>query len=202
MRATISQVTTAKTMETPASRPWTTLNAVDRSSPMMFQMRVPHTQTVQMAKARRRRASRRFTPGSYVRALAALVAVGVSACGDDAPAPAAPTSPVVAEVKVTGSYEHGAFHYLRIEDKLGNQVVESRFASTDDKIRLERRLAYGQYRLLSFQRPCSSPCLDADDNEQVQPEDICGTQFDVRAGKQTSLVVDLQPGEGCSAHVT
>ncbi len=90
-----------------------------------------------------------------------------------------------------GLYAEGSYSYVRIEELDGEKLVEARLPNMVGRTRL--RLDPGDYRLISFQRPCNGNCGDLD-----SPTDQCDRAIHVQPGSPLQFVVTLSPGDGCT----
>lgn len=114
-------------------------------------------------------------------------------------ASAGPRSSLEVEVILTGRYERGAVHVVRVERPDGQRVFERTLGS--DR-RLTEALAPGDYRMLSFQRECKTTCGAKPKPEALGgPTDICGSYFAVKPAAITRAVVKLAAGEGCQVTI-
>lgn len=92
---------------------------------------------------------------------------------------------------MSGAYEDGAVHVVRVERPDGEQVVER---TLPDSQRASLALEPGRYRLLSYQRPCS----DAGCATPGEPADICGRYFTIAEDKDATARIEVTPDEGCA----
>jgi hypothetical protein len=143
-------------------------------------------------------------------ALAALVLAG---CGSQSAPPVGERGQTVVDARAEGSvdvrvrqvldfskarYTEGSYSYIRVERPDGKEVVEERVDEERDCSEFECvskvfvRLDPGEYRLVSFQRPCEGNCGFLD-----PPMDRCARSIGVLAGEALNIVVTVRPGEGC-----
>lgn len=98
---------------------------------------------------------------------------------------------------IKGTYPKSTRHIIRVERSTGKQVFER---SLDSSLKTAEALAPGDYRVLSYQRPCREAiCAPGDpDTAFGEPVDLCGAQFSIVADKSATATVEIVPGEGCT----
>lgn len=95
-------------------------------------------------------------------------------------------------------YTEGSYSYVRVAQPDGGQVVKKRLARARECSKSEcvseavLRLAPGEYRFVSFQRPCDGSCELLD-----PPTDRCDALITVKAAEALDVVITVRPGEGC-----
>jgi hypothetical protein len=126
-------------------------------------------------------------------AFAALLAAFAFGCGSDEPDEASSDSlRVVVEQTASGGgmYIEGAFSYIQVRDEAGDVDVEQR-AMFRSRISFRFPLMPGEYRLISFQRPCGGNCGNLD-----PPTDRCEADLSV-SGETHRIRIEVTPGGGC-----
>jgi hypothetical protein len=100
-----------------------------------------------------------------------------------------------------GAYFEGSYSYVRVERPQGGKLLEERLPHGEpaghEKFVSDAvlRLDPGDYRLVSFQRPCSGSCDSLD-----SPTDEC--ERVIRVTRREGLItVTVRPGEGCAIEV-
>lgn len=95
-------------------------------------------------------------------------------------------------------YIEGSVSFLRVERSDSGEVIADGAMTDGEQPRgdaplLSRELEPGEYRILSFQRPCHGNCdyLDA-------PTDRCAAVADVVAGRVLTATVVLHQRGGCT----
>lgn len=89
-----------------------------------------------------------------------------------------------------GMYVEGSVSYVRVRSSGGRQVVGRRVRKP--RFRMQRRLAPGRYRVISYQRPCEGNCGLLD-----PPTDRCARPVRILSGGLTEVAVRVRPGRGC-----
>jgi D-alanyl-D-alanine dipeptidase len=89
-----------------------------------------------------------------------------------------------------GTYVEGSISYVRVRTSGGRQVVGRRVHKP--RFRMQRRLAPGRYRVISYQRPCEGNCGVLD-----PPTDRCARPIRILSGGLTEVAVRVRPGRGC-----
>jgi hypothetical protein len=134
-----------------------------------------------------------------VSGLAAL-ALSVGCGGEDT---YTATSSDAAELRVVllwdesaGLYFEGARSYIAVETPAGEERVEFELRPTPNGHEGSVRLDPGDYRLLSWQRPCDGSCDSLD-----SPTDRCSAPFTVAPETPTLAEIQVRAGEGCTIEV-
>jgi hypothetical protein len=128
-------------------------------------------------------------------ALFASLALFAPACGATSEPAQEGGGPVDVRVRQVldpskGLYIEGSYSYVRVERPDGEEVLKERLEGE----RILLRLVPGEYRLISFQRPCDANCGFLD-----PPTDRCeGLIMVRRAAEPLNVVVTVSPGEGCT----
>ena len=86
-----------------------------------------------------------------------------------------------------GIYVEGAVSYVRVRGVRGRLVVAKRVRRP--RFRMQRRLAPGLYRVISYQRPCDGNCGTLD-----PPTDRCARRVRILSGGLTEVAVTGPPG--------
>ena len=127
-----------------------------------------------------------------------LVAVSLSCVGDDDEHTA--TSADAADLHViqvwdesAGLYAEGARSYVAVETLDGHELLQSELQPTAAAHEAAIHLDPGDYRLLSWQRPCDGSC-DALD----PPTDRCARQFALVPKTSLEAEIEVRAGEGCT----
>ena len=89
-----------------------------------------------------------------------------------------------------GLYVEGSFSYVRVRGVRGKLVVAKRVNRA--RFRMQRRLAPGRYKVISYQRPCDGNCGTLD-----PPTDRCARHVHVLSGGLTEVAVRVRPGRRC-----
>ena len=79
---------------------------------------------------------------------------------------------------------------MRVRGIRGKLVVAKRVHRP--RFRMQRRLAPGRYRVISYQRPCDGNCGTLD-----PPTDRCARRVRILSGGLTEVAVRVRPGRGC-----
>jgi hypothetical protein len=136
-------------------------------------------------------------------ALFASLALVAAACGNTSEPAGEGSGPVDVRLQQVldfskGRYTEGSYSYVRVERPDGEDVLKERLGNERECSESEcvseivLRLAPGEYRLASFQRPCDGNCGFLD-----PPTDRCDRLIEVRAGAAQNVVVTVHPGDGC-----
>jgi hypothetical protein len=137
-------------------------------------------------------------------ALLASVALVAPACGDSSEPAGEGSGPVDVRIQQVldfskGLYIEGSYSYVRVERPDGEEVLRERLgeerecSESECVSKLVLRLDPGEYRLVSFQRPCEGNC------DLLDPAtDSCDRLIEVRPGEALNVVVTVHPGEGCT----
>lgn len=150
--------------------------------------------------------------GSFIVVLGVTLATpALAACtDDDANKRRASTTSTTASVSITmpiasslgvvleldGEYDGKVVHVVRVERPDGKLVLEKILGP--DRT-LSAPLDPGEYRVLSYQRPCKGECAtDLTSPKLGQPTDICGAKFSITGTAATRATVKLTPHEGCA----
>lgn len=137
-------------------------------------------------------------------ALLASVAMVAPACGDTSEPVGEGSGPVDVRIQQVldfskARYTEGSYSYIGVERPNGEEVLKERLGNerecseSECVSKLVLRLVPGDYRFISFQRPCDGSCEAVD-----PPTDRCDRLIEVRAGEALNLVVTVHPGEGCT----
>jgi zinc D-Ala-D-Ala dipeptidase len=89
-----------------------------------------------------------------------------------------------------GLYVEGSVSYVRVRGVRGKLVVAKRV--NRPRFRMQRRLAPGGYKVISYQRPCDGNCGFLD-----PPTDRCARRVHVFSGGLTEVGVRVRPGRRC-----
>lgn len=89
-----------------------------------------------------------------------------------------------------GLYVEGSISYVRVRGVRGKLVVAKRV--NRPRFRMQRRLAPGRYKVISYQRPCDGNCGTLD-----PPTDRCARHVHVLSGGLTEVAVRVRPGRRC-----
>lgn len=89
-----------------------------------------------------------------------------------------------------GLYVEGSISYMRVRGVRGKLVVAKRV--NRPRFRMQRRLAPGRYKVISYQRPCDGNCGTLD-----PPTDRCARHVHVLSGGLTEVAVRVRPGRRC-----
>jgi D-alanyl-D-alanine dipeptidase len=89
-----------------------------------------------------------------------------------------------------GLYVEGSISYVRVRGVRGKLVVAKRV--NRPRFRMQRRLAPGRYKVISYQRPCDGNCGTLD-----PPTDRCARHVQVLSGGLTQVAVRVRPGRRC-----
>ena len=122
---------------------------------------------------------------------ASLVALTMLAgCNErNEPGPDAVDVRVVLKYDVSeGAYIEGSISYIRVERLDGELVFERPLSRSTDHIGLDP----GEYRLISFQRPCEGNCGSLD-----PPTDRCERRIRVTANPKLTVRITARPTETC-----
>jgi hypothetical protein len=131
-------------------------------------------------------------------ALSCGLLVVASGCGGDEGYTA--TSPDAADLRVTliwdesgGLYAEGARSFVAVESRDGDRLLETELQPTARGHEAAIRLDPGEYRVVSWQRPCDGSCDTLD-----PPTDRCVETFVLRGETSVSARIDVRAGEGCT----
>ena len=134
-------------------------------------------------------------------AIAAL-SVAAAGCGAadeiEAPRTAAvqPSRLVLHESRVTDGpvYIEGSVSFLGVEPAGAGGEVEATetHAAGPGAVIFDELLGPGEYRVVSYQRPCDANCGYLD-----PPTDRCETTLDLRPGETRDLTILVRPGSRC-----
>ena len=89
-----------------------------------------------------------------------------------------------------GVYVEGAVSYVRVRGIRGKLVVAKRV--NRPLFRMQRRLASGRYRVISYQRPCDGNCETLD-----PPTDRCARRVRILSAGLTEVGIRVRPGRRC-----
>jgi zinc D-Ala-D-Ala dipeptidase len=89
-----------------------------------------------------------------------------------------------------GLYVEGSISYVRVRGVRGKLVVAKRV--NRPRFRMQRRLAPGRYKVITYQRPCDGNCGTLD-----PPTDRCARHVHVFSGGLTEVAVRVRPGRRC-----
>jgi hypothetical protein len=102
----------------------------------------------------------------------------------------------VRQVMQGAGYVEGAYSYIRVESTSGDKLLDERLPAATGHYpafvsETVLRLDPGEYRFVSFQRPCDGNCGSLD-----PPTDEC--KQIIRVDESADLTVTVRPGEGCT----
>jgi hypothetical protein len=137
-----------------------------------------------------------------MRRVAVALALGLagvsSSCGGDGEYTA--TSADAADLHVVqvwdeseGLYAEGALSYVRIETPGEEKLVEVELQPTESGHEASIRLDPGEYRLVSWQRPCDGNCDSLD-----PPTDRCAEEFALEPGNALTAAIKVRAADGCT----
>lgn len=89
---------------------------------------------------------------------------------------------------------------VRIERPDASTVSETAYPS--GQLALTTQLAPGQYRVLSWRRPCAGPCATAGEQGLAALQDVCGAQVTITADETVRRTVLINPDGSCSLEPT
>ncbi len=89
---------------------------------------------------------------------------------------------------------------VRIERPDASTVSETAYPS--GQLALTTQLAPGQYRVLSWRRPCAGPCATAGEQGLAALQDVCGAQVTITADETVRRTVLVNPDGSCSLEPT
>jgi hypothetical protein len=95
-----------------------------------------------------------------------------------------------------GLYFEGARSYIAVETSAGEELLELELMPTGKGHEGSARLDPGDYRLLSWQRPCDGSC-----DSLAPPTDRCSAPFTVAPETPTLAEIQVRAGEGCTVEV-
>ena len=145
--------------------------------------------------------------------LIALAAFVIPGCGRDSEPPVGEAGQNVVDARGEGPvdvrvrqvldfsearYTEGSYSYIRVVRPDGEELVEEQVDEERDCSEFECvsevvfRLDPGEYRFVSFQRPCDGNCGFLD-----PPTDRCARFIGVVAGEALDAIVTVRPGDGC-----
>jgi hypothetical protein len=141
-----------------------------------------------------------------VPAAAALLA----ACGGPPPTVAPPSSTAMSTsvsspdvgtvvVRQDGTAPERTAWYVRIETGKAELVAE--YAFPGRPISLTKQLPIGDYRIISWHRPCESACPTSGEKGLGPLAEVCGTPVTLRQGKEQTATVAIDPSGSCSVAV-
>jgi hypothetical protein len=90
--------------------------------------------------------------------------------------------------------------YLRIETTNAEPVTEH--AYPNGTITLTQQLATGDYRVISWNRPCAEVCPSTGENGLGPLSEVCGAPVTIVEGARVSATVVINADGGCSVHVS
>ena len=129
--------------------------------------------------------------------LTGLLATSIGCGGED---DYTSTSPDASDLRIlqiwdesAGLYAEGARSYVRIETVAEEQLVELELEPSAAGHEATIRLDPGDYRLVSWQRPCDGSCDSLD-----SPTDECSKQFAVSPRTAPVASIEVRAGEGCT----
>ena len=129
--------------------------------------------------------------------LTGLLATSIGCGGEDDDTATSPMRPTCASFRSgtesAGLYAEGARSYVRIETVAEEQLVELELEPTAAGHEATIRLDPGDYRLVSWQRPCDGSCDSLD-----SPTDECSKQFAVSPRTAPVASIEVRAGEGCT----
>lgn len=94
--------------------------------------------------------------------------------------------------------QHTAW-YVRIETTKATTVTEAAYPVDD--IALTKQLPAGQYRVISWHRPCSSECPTSGERGLGPLTEVCGAKVAVNAGARVTATVRITADGACEVHV-
>ena len=105
---------------------------------------------------------------------------------------------LVADQQLEGFFTEGAFPYIRLESADGRVIAERLLRDTRGLLPLLRqRLAAGEYRLVSYQRPCGGACPRRGERGLDPPTLRCEATVEMAAGETVTALVRPRVGHGC-----
>lgn len=126
--------------------------------------------------------------------IAMVVAALVAGCGDDEPE----TARLVVRERLPAQpvYVEGSVSFLRVVGP-GQRVVWDGPVTNGRQVRgrrpiFERSLSAGEYRIVSYQRPCQGSCRSLD-----PATDRCESRVRAESGAVLTAEVTLSPRGGC-----
>ncbi len=129
--------------------------------------------------------------------LVPVAAVLLGGCGGSPPAEQQHTGTV--EVKQQGTPPQRTAWYLRIEDMEAKPVTEHAYPNA--AIALTQQLSAGDYRVISWNRPCADTCPSSGENGLGPLSEVCGAPIKVTEGVRVSATVVIESEGSCSVRV-
>lgn len=130
------------------------------------------------------------------RILVPAAAVLLSGCGG-APADQ-PTGTL--DVAQEGTAPARTAWYLRIETRQADPVTEHAYPNTP--ITLTRQLTTGDYRVVSWNRPCTDTCPTTGENGLGPLSEVCGAPVTITEGTRVSATVIVNADGSCTVRVS
>jgi hypothetical protein len=137
----------------------------------------------------------------YRRLALGLVVVAIAGCaaaqGRDEVA-AQPSRLVIHEQRAAGGpmYIEGSLGFLRVAPVASGTDLDATqvpTAAPGEAVKIfDERLEPGQYRIVSYQRPCDGNCDYLD-----PPTDRCAATLELDAGETREITIHVQPGRDC-----
>ncbi len=123
-----------------------------------------------------------------------LVAAGCGSAGAGGSSAPSPGQLSVSQVIRGHLYIEGSIPHVTITSPGGQVVVNRDIRNLPSAGRplLVWRLAPGDYRLTTYQRPCSGNC-----GRLAGPTDRCSASFTIDPGGRLAALITLRPGVGC-----
>ena len=114
------------------------------------------------------------------------------------PPPAASTSGTLSVAQQGGG--NADVWSVRIERLDASTVSETAYPS--GQIALTTQLPPGQYRVLSWRRPCAGPCATAGEQGLAPLQDVCGAQVTITTAETVRRTVLVNPDGSCTLEPT
>jgi hypothetical protein len=89
---------------------------------------------------------------------------------------------------------------VRIENSKGATVSEQAFPS--GSISVDSPLSKGDYRVISWRRPCDTTCPTTGESGLGDLADVCGRLVHVSVDKSVRVEVAINPDESCQISKT
>lgn len=135
-------------------------------------------------------------------AAALLGGCGGAPSADTQPAPAVPSGTSgSATIVVTqdGATPPLTQWYVRIETPAAKKVTEAAYPNVP--ISLTHEVSPGDYRVISWSRPCSGSCPKSGEAGLGAMRDVCGAPVNVGAGARVSTAVEIHSDGTCTVRV-
>jgi hypothetical protein len=129
-----------------------------------------------------------------------LLAAAIAGCGADEhdTTAEAPSRLVIHEQRAAGGlmYREGSLGFLRVAPVNSGTDLDATEVPTAapgaQTTIFDERLEPGEYRIVSYQRPCDGNCGYLD-----PPTDRCATTLQLGAGETREITIYVQPGRDC-----